>query len=495
MIGLRQAFTALCAAAALLPGMTSHAANTVVFGGVGSSAMFNVFAIASSTVSGAANNYSAKNAGYVHDVSSTGIPDQIGNLWVVWDNGAPNSRKIWFYLSVDSTVGVRAYFNSASLLLPVSQPAPANIVPGVPPDQALPADVVTSINTFVFNAGLTDITAADAKVATTRALNLGYGLANPITSAVDSTTVPPVDFQIGTGTSRAFVQTKIGAAPILVFVNKTLTGSGNLGASTVTNINRFNLAGFLNGDFTRASDLDYTLPSYGKPVITFIREPLSGTYNTMEYCIPASKEVASTQEKNVNAMTDNPLNKPTPAYPQASYSNYTKGGRVRAIGTGALVGAVNNTPNSLGYAFWSGANFANAKTNTKYLTVEGCDPLIDSYTGGSYPLGSSVTFRNIKNGGYPIWSLLRIITQSTPSGDLLALINQVALTDNGGDFVRAQDLRVFRSHHSTTQFPTPRNGNDGRAEVGGDVGGGVFPVSADFDFYADTGLTLINVYQ
>ncbi|WP_125205768.1 hypothetical protein [Capsulimonas corticalis] len=489
MKALKLIATAGVLTAGLLPTLSARAADTVVFGAAGSSALFNVFAQGASTASGASNNYSAKNAAVVHDTSSASIPDQTGNLWVVWDGAPSGSRKIWFYLSVDSTVGVRSYFNSAALSF-TTLPAAGNIVPNLPPDSTVPADVQTAIKNFVFNAAATDITAPDAEQATSDAQTLGYSLTNPIKG--DGGQVVPVSFSL---TARTYVQTSIGADPVLVFVNKSNTAAGHLGASTVTNIDRFTLAGFLNGTFRRTSDIDTSIAAGGGPVVTFFREPISGTYQTTEKTIPASVEAATTQEKNISATTNNPANTTTPAWTSTS-PIVTTGGRVRAIGTGQLVKDVNLTLDGLGYAFWSTGNFSSTNAgSTKYLTVDGADPLLDSYSAGAYPAGSSVTFRNVKNGGYPIWSKLRVLTPTTPAGDIATLIADVLATDSGGDFVPATSLKVFRSHFATGGVTTPHNGNTAAAEAGGDAGGAVFPINADKDYYTDTGLELVGSKQ
>src|SRR3974390_859059 len=78
----------------------------------------------------------------------------------------------------------------------------------------------------------------------------------------------------------------------------------------------------------------------------------------------------------------------------------------------------------LGYFYWSAANAASfTALNGKYLTVNGVDPIQDAYTDGvfpgvdsAHPL-SNVTFRGLNIGDYPIWSVLRIISNSpTPIG-------------------------------------------------------------------------------
>src|SRR5262249_14016000 len=126
---------ALTAAVLALP-VKSFATDTVVFAGAGSSAMFNAFAVAAHTLSGANNNYSIKSKAYVIDVRSSSIPSSIGNLWVVWDGAPAGSRTIWCFIAVDSGVGVRAFFATPRAQLWVSPSVKttpgANLVPGLP---------------------------------------------------------------------------------------------------------------------------------------------------------------------------------------------------------------------------------------------------------------------------------------------------------------------------------------------------------------------------
>ena len=196
----------------------------------------------------------------------------------------------------------------------------------------LPSAVFNALNGAMVNAAMTDIRPEDALFATNRALvpltsnrsGLGYGPAPigvPILSAFSTKSVLPVQFAI-TGTdpisgqpARAnYITTSIGAAPVLVFVNKTNTLSGHLGSSVFTNVNRFVLADLLNGRqagyylLTRTRDRAPTLGLPAVPIHVRLREPLSGTYNTMEFCIPNSKEIATSQEVGVTPPANNPLN-------------------------------------------------------------------------------------------------------------------------------------------------------------------------------------------
>ncbi len=491
------------------------AANTVVFTGAGSSAMFNAFAVAAHTLSGANNNYSIKGKATVNDVrpSGTPIPQTGGNIWVVWDGAPANSRTIWCFIAVDSVVGVRAYFAAPKAQLGVDasvQVTPgANLVPGLPLDAAaLPADVFASINNQPFNAALTDIRPEDAKFATARALaalttnrnGLGYGpgpVGSAIHSAVSAAAVVPVDFNI-TGTDPitgqpvpAYATSSVGAAPVVVFVNKSNTapfGFGSIDAAgkpRFQNVDRFVLTGLLNGSWSRTRDL---IPNGGGPAVpttTFLREPLSGTYNTLEFCIPRSVEGASSQEIGVDPAVDNPLNQ-----------TYVTGGkRLRVIGTGEMISTVNSTTDSLGYAFWSFPNFDPTKVgNTKYLTVDGVDPLQNTYPStGAYPTTSTITFKSVKDGSYPIWSVLRVVTTTPVPAAISQLITTAKVSSPTPDFVPTSQLSVFRSHYTQAGI-APNNGIFG-TERGGDMGGAVYTVNAESDYHATTGKSLVNHLQ
>jgi hypothetical protein len=498
----RLGLTVVSGAIVMLPSIAG-AANTVVFAACGSSAMFNVFrqgALVALSGTHGTNDYQANNAGFVADASDA---SEVGNLWVIW-SGPSGSRKIALYLSVDSTVGDRSYFNSDTVNLVNPVPAPAAGYAN------LPADVQTTLSSGVTcNAGMTDIAPADALVATSRAMSLGYGPSNSIkglnSSGAFTSIATPVSFSLS---NRGYNLVSIGASPIMVFVNKTDTGSTGLGNTSLSDVSRFTFSYVLNGSITSTADLFLTSSSATtKPLTSFIREPLSGTYNTTEYCVPQSLEVQSSQESGVSA---NPLN-------EAGYNGLgtftggtSNGGRVRAIGTGALVTNANATTNSLGYAFWSFGNFS-GKTNLRYLTLDGADPLFDGFgsNNGSLQPGSVPTFRNLANGGYGAWSILRIVEPASVGVDYANIVSDATASDSGGDFIAFNNLLVFRSHHATPAEPNPNNALKGTyngtfvdettsgttPEAGGDVGGAVFPIQAELDSFLNFGVELVGLRQ
>jgi hypothetical protein len=488
------------ASASLIP-LAANAADSVVFVGAGSSAQFNAFAQGAIVTGGASNIWTFKNGATITDNSTGSAITQNGNVWVVWDTAAAGSRKVYVGISVDSIVGDRSFFNSDTASInQAAGTAGANLVPGQT-DTALPTDVHDAVQGVTVNVGLTDITPEDAKVQSDHVISLGYSATTPILDS-NGGSVKPIDFLLS---NRAYQTNPVGAAPIIFFVNKTVTTSGHLGATTVKNVDRFALAGLLDGTLHSVGDIDTSLAKptisgthpvqTGNQVVTFIREPLSGTYTTTEYTIVNSLEVGSTQEKNVST---NPLNETTPAYSFSTPNptgGYTVGGRVRAIGTGGLVAAVGATKDSLGYSFWSVGNFANVGTTTKYLTVDGSDPFYQTgstVASGTYP--TTTTLPNVVDGAYPAWSLLRAVTDQSPTSDVNTVITNTTGVSGGSDYVNYSNLKVFRQHR-TAAGVAPNNGIITTPETGGDVGGAVLPVYSDVEYYNLTGSELTGARQ
>jgi len=221
--------------------------------------------------------------------------------------------------------------------------------------------------------------------------------------------------------------------------------------------------------------------------------------------------------------------------------------RLRAIGTGEMVPAVVNqvsgqsgsasaAPNGIGYAFWSFGNMKPAVSFSgstvvgylgHYLTVDGVDPLFNrpddgSNAQGAYnmpvclasPCAQVIPFTHVSDGSYPLWSLLRLVTFKNVPTAVSTFVNTQITQSNTNQIDEYQPLLdasgnlqlfVFRSH-----FKNTNNGNNGHstctsfspptpstclADAGGDVGGSVFTVQADTDFFLNTGLELLGVSQ
>ncbi len=498
---------------------------------VGSSAQFNTITQAARLNAGGTHNYTKKKCvssdvgnpgGVTIDGRSTSIAQVGGSLSLVWDDSP--TPKVWAYLNVDSVVGVRSFLAVPKATLGVDpcveSEAGDNLVPGLPADEAsVPTAVFNLVNGATFTAAATDIRPEDAKFATTRALTavdtvhyngLGYG-PGPIgptlvhSDGPSAATVQVVDFALQgtdpiTGQTQAkFTTSSVGAAPIVIFVNKSDTAAGGFGNTYFTNANRFDLTRFFNGLSGRTRDLTNQngLPSIA--TTTYIREPLSGTYNTFEFCIPRSVEINSSQEVGVTNPTGG-----SPFNPMHLVNAKNNSLRSRVVGTGEMVSQVNATADSLGYAFWSFGNFNPTKKipNGKYLTLDGVDPIQTAYIDGSFPTctypcpGGPVNFAHIADGSYAAWSVLRVVSATPVPASLQTLLTaeqtQVA---NMPDFIPATSLNVFRAHYTQSGLG-PRNGHiKGQAEQGGDMGGQIYNVQNDLDSITDTGKEITGVKQ
>jgi len=604
----KKLLVALLCAATMLAVIPAANAQGLKFLGVGSSAMFNTFAVAAFNslcipAGGASNchhySVSGKTAGgnnFAQIVDSRGggaINPEGGNLWVVWNNGT-SPATVWAYLSVDSIVGNRAFFAVPRAQLQVDSSVTSgnakNLVAAVlfddgagnsvADDASLPANILSVIQA-TFTAAGSDIRAEDAKLATNRALTnldtkklagLGYNQAGasctpnatfptligcPFKSSYDTSTATPVQYAIKgkdpftNQTAWKFTQINVGAVPEVVLFN--VSDSAGLGATDGSgnplfkNINRFTLTSVLNGTLGRAGDLDVGLFGNTTPLTVILREALSGTMNVMEFNIPRTNAMLlntatsalSSQEAGINlANSCNPgVNCPNPLFLPGPGGSH----RERGIGNGQVtngisnntVGGVKNTANSLAYAFFSYGNvsrFTGAAGTVRYATVDGVDPFTQQGTYGSYtfqsvgygpgqlpacnapcPVPNGTSFPNVRNGSYPIWNIVRLITDSSGPNktNAQALITEAQALVNSKvpDFVPfacttagkctgEPGLQVFRSHYKIAGVATVvHNGNTSAAEAGGDIGGGVFPIQADVDFNADTGKELASYHQ
>jgi hypothetical protein len=373
-------------------------------------------------------------------------------------------------------------------------------LPGFTDQTNLPAAVISALSGRTFNVAFSEVRPEDAKMATDRTFSLGYGtkpIGSKIQSYFSTKSVQAIDFNISGNDPITHVPVRtdlklryIGASPVMVFVNHTATGSGHFGQKNSSNepifqnIRRQQLAGFFDGSFSRTKD---AIENYSLPTVTttaILREPLSGTYNTFEYNIPAAAGISSTQESGVST---NPLN-------QASAGG---GLRRRAIGSGEMVSSVLATADSIGYCFWGYGNFGSAYTNSHYVKVDGIDPLLNDYhTYGWYPDPSSVTMTNIKNGTYPIWGIYHVVYAPEVEGyvDWIQTVSE-SILPYVPEYVPYSDMKVFRSHYAQSGV-TPHNGNiSGVPAAGGNVGGLVYPIQSDIDYFGFTGQELVNRRQ
>jgi hypothetical protein len=479
--------TRVLALAATAAFATVLSAQTLQVLTAGSSAQFGPFAVAAYALATANNttayHYTVKSGtctsgsttcyAYLADSRSSSIVNEPGNLWVVW-----SSNGIWAYLSVDSTVGVRAFQATprATLGLATQSSLPVSSTSNYlywndsSTDTALTTTVYNALNGTAITAANTDIRPEDALFATNRALNtLGYGSVSDtrsghtgqyligygIKSAFGSGVANPVSFALsGTDpfsgdTVPTSVTIPIGAAPVVFLAN---AASGSVTASA-TNITSANAGELFSGTNCDSSMLGLTSGTAINPIL---REPLSGTMNTVQYSVFWS---AYDQENSITggapgttvAGSNNPLYLPCAA---------GNGYRYRAIGTGDEVKAVQDAekvtngavvPNAVGYAFFSYESTAPSSSSPyHYLTLGGVDPINSSYTAGALPTCNANTsaylncpvsggssFPHLRDGSYPAWSVYRLITDSTGKSNAQTLVTEAQALVNSTipDFV------------------------------------------------------------
>ena len=465
---------AVAAASISAPVVASATTYNVQVEAAGSSAQFYVLAEAAyqqakAFSGGTASHYTAKNAGFVHDNRSASVNDEIGNVWIVWSQSG-TTVDIWAFLSVDSTVGVRAFESAprASLTFPSPLPAAGNIVTtwdDNSADVALDANVQAALSGKKYTAAFTDIRPEDALYATNHLLSgvstcAGTSIKSTVTGS--TATATPVKFSLTgndpcstTTATVPFVTIPVGAAPIVFLVNSSNTSTGHLGNSAVKNITSANATKLFDG-----AECDASLfgGSATVPVTAWLREGLSGTMNTANFTV-----FGGAQE---NGVTTNPLNQ-----------TCTTGGgsRKRGIGTGEIVSSVSGTTaDQSGYIFFN-YEAVNGKTNLKYVTLDGIDPFTGTYTTGALPTcltGSAIkctispntSFSTLRNGTYKAWSIYRAISDDANAANVKTLIAKAQTVAGVGtgvpDFVPfspvcgssasndEKGLDVYREHFS-----------------------------------------------
>jgi len=350
----------------------------------------------------------------------------------------------------------------------------------------------------------------------------------------------------------------VGAIPVLILVSNADSSAGGFGAGvpgnySAKNVDLYTAAYIFDGVLTRTQDITGLAGS--TPIEQIQREPLSGTYNTFEFNLTRTHAIQNSQEDGVYPA--NPGN-----YNPLSYKAGDNALRFRAIGTGEMIKAINglapsfvtngNTTalaNRIGYAFWSYGNvlpLANATCGSTisgtfpitasvtcttnptghYLTVNGVDPLFNTPadnpqgplnppTCGSPAFSTlpcpTIPFTHIDDGSYPMWTIVRMITDgatvidnTTPLGKIYNTIVTTSAT-KFFDFEEFANLSVFRMHRGASwgaqgnpnAFFNPVNGTVCAApfpahsasftgqDMGSDVGGGVITIKADLDFALD----------
>ncbi|HXW57737.1 MAG TPA: hypothetical protein VEJ67_18435 [Candidatus Cybelea sp.] len=569
---------ALC----IVTGVT-RAQGTVVFLASGSSALFNELGQAAFT-SGSTNTPCLWTQGSTSSIEllderTSPATAETGTVWVTWGPGtgtcaAPTgSFNIYFYMSLDSVLGNRCYFEvnpggtpgcelsftiaaSTAGANEICYPQPASSCTEYEDNASIPQAVISALNPSTplhVNAAGTDIRPEDAKFASYRMFSacgsgiwrqpfdqglrqvygLGYqtstnGVGTSVESYYSSKTFHVLDFNIQGDdpieTSYAvpgYSVSTVGAQPIIVVV----TGSNITAAKDIPG---FTLANFYEGVAGRTTDL--IGPTTTAPVTVLVREPLSGTYNTFEWSMINNSQFHNSQDDNNcsgSVFYSNPMNLQGTNGQVLSY-------RRRVIGTSQMVQELQAaTTDTIGYFFWSQSN-ANAPssfsdTGSKYLTVNGVDPLqvypstdgsngntcasgttIPSVFDGVIPGSDSshpicnVTFGGLNAGDYPVWSALRVVSTSPAPAAVTNLISAVQTLDSTQhDFITLANLKFWHSHSylpalainvgangNTLNPATPNdlcNAPGALAEFGNDAGGTNVYKQLNADFCSDFG--------
>jgi hypothetical protein len=524
-----------------------------------------------------------------------GVNVDAGNIWVVWNPGA---TKVWSFTKVDSVVGDRCYFAQpqCSVSAPLANlegsgtnEIASNLWGDGSSDQALPSAVQSLLTTGIaVNVAATDIRPEDAAFAVCRVNSilgagtyggaasdgldgLGYNAVNasgvcpadglgassgayagtPIKSGYPSSTAQAnvLSFNIkgkdpvsGT-TIPAFTVVEVGATPV-VFITAH-NGTGVL--SNLTNATPQELQQAFSGAWCDAGAFSIPTAVPGTYVAggigIFLREPLSGTYNTTEATVMRHPTVYGGAGPDtilgVSMETGVGANNPLAGQSGTCASSDGKGARYRGIGTSEEVkwvqkSAANIGLDGIGYTFFSYGNVGSIANNTSYsyITLNNVDPIFQSYgpqsstgTGfdpgqpataanpglipaaanlpcsGAFPCPESsiwangLSFPNLRNGTYPAWSIVRLVSNGTPLTNAKALVvsSQKFVVDDVPDYVPATAVKsgttvldpgllLVRSHYQ--QYDGVHNllgvapVNSGTKEAGGDMGGTILTCSS-----------------
>ncbi|MGA9644014.1 MAG: hypothetical protein WBQ72_21630 [Terriglobales bacterium] len=536
------------------------------------------------SLSGAANCFhwtSASNVVNLTDTRVTPVNVDPGTAWIVWSVSGGNVTKVWSDDKVDTIVGDRCFYaqpqctvsaTSANLGGSGSSQISSSLWGA---DTALPSTIVGIFTSgTLVNAAASDVRPEDAAFEACRVNSqlgagsyggaasdgldgLGYnpnnqpgvcpgpGLATanyvgtPIKSAYPgSTSVANVlAFNISgkdpiSGTTiPAATVVELGIDPIVAFFERD---KGQL--TNLQNVSTEQLQAAFSGTNCDASAFGLAPGNIG----IFLREPLSGTMTASEYDVFREPSVytgtgggailGTSQESNVNAPLNNPLNN------QAGTCLAGLGGRYRGVGAGEVINWVKNSgsllgTDGIGYTFFSYGNASKFANNPAYgyATLNNVDPLWASYgpqssTGLGYDPGQPATagtlpgsanlpvscggfpcsekaiwagglsYPNVRSGSYNWWSIIRVISYASAKTAVADLVKgaQKAAVDDIPDFIPAvktvgatttdPGLTILRSHYQqydgagTPIGAAPSNST--KAEKGGDVGGLILPVGS-----------------
>jgi hypothetical protein len=538
------------------------------------------------TVSGIQGGHWTSN-GNVVDLTDTRVaPNNVdaGATWIVWNPGA---TKVWSFTKVDSVVGDRCYFASprctvsatlANLSGTGSNKIASNLWGDASVDQALPPKVQSVFTTGTpVSVAATDIRPEDAAFAVCRsnsklgAGSAGGGSSDGLDGLGYNNNIPagvcPATFGTsgGLATQNDYVGSPIlsgypgstGAANVLSFniaVGTSATGTDpitgkSIPGATVVRVgldpvvfvvehDKGQLTGAteatdkqLQQIFSGASCNGSEVGGAGGGIGVFLREPLSGTYNTTEATVMRKPTVYSGAILGVSMETGVGATNPLKAKACAGGG----GVRSRAIGTSEEVESVQNSganlgTDGIGYTFFSYGNVSPIADKSAYgylqlnsATTAGAfvDPIFASYSGGDpgepgngvlpaaanlpascgneFPCPENqiwtggLSFPNVRSGKYPAWSILRLISNGTPLGAAKTLVthSQAFVVTSVPDYIPATKttaggitdpgLKIQRSHYQqydgAGNFLGAAPVNAVAKEAGGDMGGCIVPTT------------------
>jgi hypothetical protein len=545
-------------------------------------------------------HYTSSNGFQVNDTRPTKkggtTAVDVNSIWIVWDSHSTTagaSPNFFAYIKVDSVVGDRCYYGQPRCNVNTGGaafPAAANAIK-VWPDGSTDSTPPTAIqNLFtattgpLVSAAATDVRAEDGLFAMCRANSaqpatldnqmkgLGYNANNAsgVCAPASGGTLAELDgsdvqdtqgstahvLAFAISGSDPFSGTKIvagttvpaGAAPIVFITHVLASGNPLDGVTGVTDQQLQSL--FKN---TGAGCDGTTLGGNAGDIDAWLREPLSGTYNTTEYNVFSYPDFSGTSQEaylNPTSSGGNPLSQTCPA---------GGGNRIRGIGTSHVIntGTVTDTTHdSIAYTFFSYGNVKPASDTSctpgicHYLKLNGIDPIFHHYvsTAGataldpgqpntnygqvpsaadtpcaSFPCLESkiwkggLSFPNLRSGQYSAWSILRMISDTTALGNVKNLIaaSQIYAATSTPDFVPAvlvaanatlsfdgdPGIQLLRSHYQqvdnagTLIGPAPVDDST-TGDAGGDVAGCIehfLPgVTADDVEESDAVTTLIH---
>jgi hypothetical protein len=492
--------------------------------------------------------------------------DEIGKIWIAWGSGASGTcaapiapYNVYSNMSLDSVIGQRCFFMVSAggagciqiLTVPALTAGAGLLGTGYTAETPIPTDLIATLNNQRMQEAATDIRPEDGKYASARMFaacgspflrnpyiqtsyqtyGLGYQTGTTgVGTDIKSFTAPlkppfhVYDFNIaGTdplsllplGGRATWAVTVVGAQPQVIVVSPNDGVAGRL--ASVNDIMFSTASEYFIGNYGRTSDLTGdTTAGHEHTTVALIREPLSGTYNVFEYSVPNSNEFKTSQDVSNcmgNFVNSNPMH-------IFSANGFVNSFRNRALGTSQVTAALQaagvSGQDTIGYFFWSAGN-ANGftATNGKYLTVNGIDPILDSYgdscvtaaglAPGQLPNAAvgglgCVTFKNLNLGDYAIWSALRIVSVSPVPAGVSNLVNGAqAVSATAPDFIPLSALKVWKSHYNmlgiginnnnngnTVNPATPGDLCPGSAgEGGGDAGAITISIHGNSDFCTD----------